>query len=267
MFSGLEEASIETLLAGAWAAECDGRLTEARAWLVRAVSDDDSPRSRFQLAVYLSRQGDWTGAATEWRRVWEATTGTEFESVAGDAAHNLACLERRRGDWAAARRWQQRAVSSRGRGRPAAMGGASDYVAAANDAIAARRWLDAERLLRAGLRRAHLEDDTQGAADILGSCGVLHQLRGRFAKAIALHRDAFHLHEQVGDDTGAASDCLNLAGIAIRVGRPRAALAAARHAAQFAVRSGERPLINQASELVATIRGAVEKLRQPAVWN
>ncbi|MCC7421472.1 MAG: hypothetical protein IT428_14400 [Planctomycetaceae bacterium] len=242
-------------------------MAEARACLSAAVSEDASPRSRFVWAAYLSRQGDSTGAAVEWRRLWESTTGTEHESIAGDAAHNLACLERRRGDFAAANSWQQRALASRSRGSLAVMCEASDFVAAANDAMGAGRWRDAERLLRAGLRRAHLDDDTQGAADILGSCGVLHQLRGRLAKAIALHRDACRLHEQAGDDTGAACDCLNLAGIAIRLGRPRAALSAARHACQFAVRSGERPLIDQADERVATIRRALAKLSRPVHWN
>lgn len=267
MFIGLEAASIETLLARARSAEQHGRLAEARACLVRAVSADDSLRSRFEWAAYLSRQGDATGAATEWRRVWEAAAGTEHHAIAADAAHNLGCLERRRGDFVAARCWQQRSLSLRSRGPVPTMGEASGFVAAANDAMTARRWLDAERLLRAALRRAHLDDDTEGAADILGSCGVLHQLRGRLAKAIVLHRDALRLHEQVGDDAGAACDCLNLAGISIRLGRPRAALSAARLATRYASCSGERPLIDQADKLVATLRSALEKLNRPAICN
>lgn len=266
MTVGQQDAPPAELLRLAELAECSGRLAEARDCFCRAVSEDDSPRARFEWAAFLARHGDYRGAAVEWTRLWESLSGTGHDPLVSTVCHNLACVARRQRDWLTAQRWQQRATaaSARGTGEPV---DASALVGAANDALAARRWKDAERFLRTALRVAERHDDTGAVADVLGTFGVLHQLRGRLSKAIPLHRDAFPLHRQVGDDGGAAGDCLNLASIAIARGRVRAALSAARVAVRFAARSGDRSLIDQADATVAALRGAIAKLSHPVQCN
>lgn len=269
MFVGTVEACVADLLARANDAERTGKLTRAGALFAQAVSLDDSPRARFEAAAFLARTGDEAGAIVEWQRIWEALSGPEHAELAATISHNLAGIYRQRGDWALARRWQQRSAAQQAGGSDALQWTAdpSSLIGAANDAMACRKWGDAERFLAAALRISRLREDCAGEADALGTCGVLLQLQGKLSAAVRCFANAIPLHRHAGDDQGAAIDCLNLATVCVQQGRPRAALSAAKLAVRHAARSGVISLIARANETTATLRRALQQLDHPAECN
>lgn len=269
MFVGTVEACVADLLARASDAERAGKLARAGALFSQAVSLDDSPRARFESAAFLARSGDDAGAAVEWQRIWEALSGPEYAELTATVSHNLAALYRQRGDWALARRWQQRSAALRAGGSDSLQWTAdpASLVGAANDAMAGRKWVDAERFLAAALRISRLREDSAGEADALGSCGVLLQLQGKLAAAIRCFANAISGHRLAGDDQGAAIDGLNLATVCVQQGRARAALSAAKLAVRHAARSGVIPLIARTNETAATLRRALQQLERPVERN
>ncbi len=108
MFLGQQESSAAELLAEAALHEQFGRKDRARECLVLATSADETPRARFEWALFLSRAGEDAGAVCEWNRLWESVTGTGWSSLASAIAANLSSLFRRRGELSQSAHWHQR---------------------------------------------------------------------------------------------------------------------------------------------------------------
>lgn len=192
----------------------------AESVLQAAINCSDAPEVALTQAEFLVRRDRLDDARAVYRTVWNQAALSGDSKLLSVVLHNLASVERRLGDWSAARSHQLRSLATSFEIEANSTDEiAADLTGRGLDAMASGDYALAENLFLRSLAIERAAGARDGEAADCGNLGVLAGLRGDIAIGIRFLGRAYTIHRELEDDHGCGSDLLNLAELFLHAGR------------------------------------------------
>jgi tetratricopeptide (TPR) repeat protein len=172
-----------------------------------------------ELGQFHWQCGDLPAAQEQFERLLSIGQSEKSAQLCETAWNNLAVVHRELGDFVQAAICQQQAwkaaldLADAAELSPGSL--ACQLTNRANDAILARDFRLAERLLWSALRCDRLAGNLADEAADWGSLGIVSSLTGNLAAARSRFEQAHQIHAQLGDDRGMGCDLVHLAELAL----------------------------------------------------
>ncbi len=192
------------------------RFARAGVLFLEAIRQDPGGKARMEYAAFLYRAGEESAAIEQLSQVLEMARRENQNALAAAACDHLAAIYRDRGEWAAAKSWQQQAIAARLR-EEAATGAdcfpAGDFLALANDAVSQGDLDYAERLAVLARNFSETCNSPADLADAWGTSGAIAFLQNELHAAWGCFLKAYFFHCRADDGLGRLMDLLNLANV------------------------------------------------------
>lgn len=187
--------------------------------LILRAAEDCCPNALIKLerAEFLVRRERWNDARSAYRALWNQAALENDSHLLSVVLHNLAGVERRLGNWSAARSHQFRAMLPHDATSEADT--AAELTGRGLDAMAEGDYSLAENLFLRSLLLERQAGSRAGEAADCGNLGVLASLRGDLAVGIRFLGRAYTIHRDLIDYQNCGSDLTNLSELFIKSGR------------------------------------------------